>query len=372
MRSVESPAIPDICAMTDALFADAIQQRVSDIHIEPTADGCDVRVRIDGVLQLHRRLDSAIGRSLATRAMVLAKLLTYRLDVPQEGRASIDVQSRAIDLRVSMIPTTHGPRVAIRLPGDLAGDLSGDLSNHLHAPSSIDALSLPSGVTHGLHKFARAESGLLMIVGPAGSGKTTTAYALLQTIVETSPGLSVVSLEDPVERDLAGVTQIEITPFGERTYERCLRSILRQDPQVLMLGEIRDAATASLAVQAALSGHRLICTLNAGNAGGAVARLIEMGIEPYQLTSTLAGIVTQRLIRRSTAEGGYRGRVPIATFSIIDRDIRAALLRRADRDELESIFAQQSAFTSLESCGAQLMASGVTDAAELCRLGLLR
>src|SRR5690348_9918367 len=126
---------------------------------------------------------------------------------------------------------------------------------------------------------------MLVVTGPAGSGKTTTLYALLDHIARSSPGLSIITLEDPVERHLAGVTQIEVKPFGELTYERALRSILRQDPQVLMLGEIRDAATASLAVQAALSGHRLVCTLHAATPGGAVARLLEMGLEPYRITS---------------------------------------------------------------------------------------
>src|SRR5207237_8508969 len=138
--------------------------------------------------------------------------------------------------------------------------------------------------------------------------KTTTIYALLGHIAHTSPGLSIVALEDPVERDLSGVTQIEVSPFGQLTYERALRSILRQDPQVLMLGEIRDAATATLALQAALSGHRLICTLHAATPGGAIARLLDMGLEPYQITSALFGVVAQRLLRRRDKEG-YGGRV---------------------------------------------------------------
>ena len=358
MRSIESPTSPDICAVTDELLASGMRRRASDIHIEPTADGCDVRCRIDGVLQLDRRFDSVIGRALATRVMVMAKLLTYRLDVPQEGRAEIVIDLKAIELRVSMMPTTHGPRVAVRLPADL------------QSPTSIDELSLPDRVTGALKQFAATDSGMLMIVGPAGSGKTTTAYALLRTIAEQSPGLSIVSLEDPVERDLPGVTQIEITPFGERTYERCLRSILRQDPQVLMLGEIRDAATASLAVQAALSGHRLICTLHASNAGGAIARLIEMGIEPYQITSTLVGVVAQRLLRRAHVDGKYSGRMPIATFSGIDREARAAILGRADRDELDRALARQDGFVSMQQCAQHMLSSGLTDVTELRRVGI--
>src|SRR5207237_4547246 len=160
---------------------------------------------------------------------------------------------------------------------------------------------LPTSVLQALKNFAASDSGMLLVSGPAGSGKTTTIYALLQHISSVSPGLSLVSLEDPVERDIPGVTQIEVSPFGQLTYERALRSILRQDPQVLMLGEIRDAETASLAIQAALSGHRLICTLHAATPGGAVARLLEMGLEPYRITSALYGVIAQRLLRKLNA-----------------------------------------------------------------------
>src|SRR5438552_16721888 len=154
---------------------------------------------------------------------------------------------------------------------------------------------------------------MLILTGPAGSGKTTTIYALLDHIAQVSKGISIVALEDPVERDLPGVTQIQVSPFGQLTYERAIKSILRQDPQVMMLGEIRDAQTASLAVQAALSGHRLICTLHASSPGGAIARLLEMGLEPYRITSALYGVVAQRLLRRLDPDSEkYKGRIPAA------------------------------------------------------------
>src|SRR5204863_417287 len=226
--------------------------------------------------------------SLVTRLMVMAHLLTYRLDVPQEGRATVVVASspKPLDLRLSVMPTTHGLRAAVRMPAELI------------QPHRLSELSLPVSVLAGLQRFVSSDSGMLILTGPAGSGKTTTIYALLQSIAESSPGISIVALEDPVERDIPGVTQIEVTPFGELTYERTLRSILRQDPQVLMLGEIRDGDTASVAVQAALSGHRLVSTLHAATPAGAIARLLEMGVEPYQLTSAIFGIVSQRLLRR--------------------------------------------------------------------------
>jgi type II secretory ATPase GspE/PulE/Tfp pilus assembly ATPase PilB-like protein len=176
-------------------------------------------------------------------------------------------------------------------------------------------------------------------------------------------------LEDPVERNLSGVTQIEVSPFGQLTYEKALRSILRQDPQVLMIGEIRDAATASLAVQAALSGHRLITTLHAATPGGTIARLLEMGIEPYQLTSSIYGIVSQRLVRRKDfAKNMYFGRVPLAEVVIIDTALKQAILARADADGLQRLYGKQPGYESLAEAGKALVSSGITDESELCRV----
>jgi general secretion pathway protein E len=208
---------------------------------------------------------------------------------------------------------------------------------------------------------------MLLVTGPAGSGKTTTLHALLAHIVKHQPGLSIVALEDPVERDLQGVTQIEVSPFGALTCERALRSMLRQDPQVLMLGEIRDAATASLAVQAALSGHRLVSTLHAGSPGGAIARLLEMGLEPYQLTSALHAIVSQRLVRRAV-EDGYRGRLPIAETAIIDGPLRRAILQRADASQLQAVAQAQPGYRTLADEARALIHAKHTTAGEARRV----
>jgi type II secretory ATPase GspE/PulE/Tfp pilus assembly ATPase PilB-like protein len=208
---------------------------------------------------------------------------------------------------------------------------------------------------------------MLLLTGPAGSGKTTTIYALLEHIARVSPGLSIVSLEDPVERDLPGVTQIQVSPFGQLTYERALKSILRQDPQVLMLGEIRDAATASLAVQAALSGHRLISTLHAGSPAGAISRLMEMGLENYQIAASLYGIVALRLVRRKTPSG-YKGRLPLAEFGMVDTAVRDAIMRRDTSEAMAAAFASQPGFASFRQSGEALVARGETDAMEIQRV----
>ena len=359
MRSRTPEPEADARVLVDQILDDAVRRRASDIHLEPTAHGYEVRFRIDGLLQTVGTHDAAGGRSLVSRLMVMAHLLTYRLDVPQEGRISTTVPSAAarepLDFRLAVIPTTHGLRAAVRTPADLV------------QPQRLEDLGLPPAVLDGLRRFAASDAGMLVVTGPAGSGKTTTIYALLRHIVETQPGLSVIALEDPVERQLPGVTQIEVSPFGELTYERSLRSILRQDPQVLMLGEIRDAATASLAVQAALSGHRLICTLHAATPGGAVARLLEMGLEPYQVTSTLYGVLAQRLLRR-LGQGGYRGRLPAAELALLDDPLREAILRRADAKTLQRTAAGTPGYQDLRAAAGSLVAGGLTDDAEVRRM----
>jgi general secretion pathway protein E len=355
--TVEPPVAPDVRPLVDALLAAALKQGASDIHIEPALTGYDVRFRIDGVLETYRHLDPASGRAVVGRLMVMAKLLTYRLDVPQEGRLSMHStpEDRAIELRLSVMPTIHGLRAALRMPAE-----------HVQ-PAVLEDLNLPPSVVQGLTDFASGDSGMMILTGPAGSGKTTTIYALLRQILRLSPGVSIVALEDPVERDLPGVTQIEVSPFGQLTYEKALRSILRQDPQVLMLGEIRDAPTASLAVQAALSGHRLITALHAATPAGALARLLEMGIEPYQLTSSIHGIVAQRLIRR-TSPDGYRGRIPLAELVLMDSALKKAVMDRADADAFAKIYRTQAGYQRLHEVGQALVKKEVTDEAELNRV----
>lgn len=354
---------PEVAAALDArpvverMLARAIQSRASDLHVEPTNLGYELRLRIDGILGAQETLEPAIGRAVVSRLMVMARLLTYRLDIPQEGRISISLPVGAADveLRLAIMPTIHGLRASLRMPAD-----------RLQA-AVLAELNLPDSVRAGIESFAAADSGMFVFTGPAGSGKTTTIYALLRHLLTQSPGAAIVALEDPVERDLPGVTQIEVSPFGQLTYERALRSMLRQDPQVLMLGEIRDAATASLAVQAALSGHRLITTLHAASAGGAITRLLEMGIERYQVTSSLWGIASQRLARRRVADGMYRGRIPIAELVRMDAALRQAVLNRADADEMQRIYSKQVGFRSLADVAADWVAAGLTDAAEVSR-----
>lgn len=344
------PGDVDVRPAVEAMLADAMKRGASDIHLEPTAAGYALRYRVDGLLREVDPLDPETGRAYVNRLMVAAKLLTYRLDVPQEGRLSHD----GADLRLAVMPTNHGLRVVLRLPAELV------------QPRRLDQLDLPAAVMRGLESFATTDSGMLLLCGPAGSGKTTTIYALLEHLATRDAGISVVSLEDPIERDLPGVTQIEVQPFGELTYERALRSMLRQDPQVLAVGEVRDAATASIAVQAALTGHRLVTTLHAASADGALVRLLEMGIEPYQVAGSVAGVVTMRLLRR-TGGNGYAGRVPVASYAAMDEAVRRAVLA-GDTGAIAAGIAEQPGYDSLRAVAGELVDRGVTDASEVRRV----
>ncbi len=365
MPSESATIRPEAGAQQQAreLIAEALERRASDLHLEPTDTGHLVRYRIDGLLETHATLEPARGRAVVTCLMVMAELLTYRVDVPQEGRIRIDLPGHeaGIDLRLAIMPTTHGVRAAVRLP---------TMSD---APRTLDQLGMPDAVLAGLRGFAQSEMGLLLVVGPAGSGKTTTIYALLRHLMQTQPGLSIVSMEDPVEADLQGVTQIQVTPFGELTYERALRSVLRQDPQVLAIGEIRDARTASIVVEAALTGHRVISTMHAGHPASTVARLTEMDVEPYQVASALYGVVAQRLLRK-TADGHgqgddrYHGRFPVGEFARMDGHWRRLVLEHADAGALRDALAQQSDFETMRAAADRAVAEGQTDADEVARL----
>jgi type II secretory ATPase GspE/PulE/Tfp pilus assembly ATPase PilB-like protein len=355
--STREHAVPEALRQ---VISKAVASRASDIHFEPTAAGYSVRCRVDGMLLEDQRLDPTSGRAMVNRMMVLAGLLTYRLDVPQEGRFAFESAAavKPMDLRLAVIPTVHGIRAVLRLPGELL------------APLQLEELNLHPQVLQALTRFAASDYGMLICCGPAGSGKTTTLYSLLLHIAKVHPHLSVITLEDPVERVLPGVTQIEVSPFGQLTYEKALRSILRQDPQVLMLGEIRDPETASLAVQAALSGHRMLCTLHAPSPAGAIARLLEMGIEPYQLASALTGVLSLRLVRRRVGPGQYQGRTPVQQWVSMGPSLRHAVLRRSGPDDLAAAVEQLPDHLSASACAQWLLGQGLSDQAELVRAGL--
>jgi type II secretory ATPase GspE/PulE/Tfp pilus assembly ATPase PilB-like protein len=263
----------------------AIQIQTSDIHVQPTADGIDVRWRIDGVLQQVGRFRYGEQANVVSRMKVLADLLTYRTDVPQEGRIRDGFER--VEMRISTFPTLYGERAVVRLFS---------VENNLQ---KIHQLGLPDHTTSLLREMISETTGALLITGPAGSGKTTTAYACLRELAEMSHGgRSIVSLEDPVEVAVPGVSQSQVNSTAGFDLVSGLKSLLRQDPEVILIGEMRDRATAEVAIQAALTGQFVVTTFHAGSGAEAIGRLVDMAIEPYLVRSAVLGILSQRLVRR--------------------------------------------------------------------------
>ena len=382
--SYKRPDAGDIVSLVDDLLIRAVEHGASDIHFEPSSKELEVKYRLDGVLNTVERLPAALSDNVIARLKVLGGLLTYRNDIPQEGRIEIRRKghSHIMDQRLAVFPTIHGQRAVVRL-----------FYNHVEL-TDLGQLGFSADTYAALKEIAAQNQGVLLLTGPAGSGKSTTLAALLRYILKSHPGKSVVTLEDPVEIKIDGATQVQITPHGEMTFPTALRSLLRQDPQVLMIGEIRDAETARIAVEAGLTGHLLMSTMHSGSPAGALLRLLEMGIEPYQVTSSESAVLNQRLVRKvcdkcrqshgrahkktakerkpeTEAVGcdecfntGYKGRALIAEIVRLDSPLRKALLAKADLDELEKVLTDKG-HTTMFADGKRLVDEGVTTREEL-------
>jgi len=365
---------PDrVVRIVDMILADADRVGASDVHFQPTSRALEVRFRIDGVLLPAVTLARELAPNVVARLKVLSELLTYRTDIPQEGTIRMAGPNVA-ERRVSTFPTVHGENAVVRIFNPSAGLLD------------LDQLGLPAPVLTTLDGLLRERSGAIFLTGPSGSGKTTTIYACLRRLSAEKLGRHIVTIEDPVERILDGVSQSQARPGAEFDFARGLRSLLRQDPEVIMVGEVRDRETAAVAIEAALTGHLLFSTLHAGSACGVVGRLLEMGVEPYLLTGGIRGILNQRLLRRlcdacKRPEGdaweavgcdqcggtGYHGRLLAAELLTPNADFRRAVLAKADVDELETV-AQQSGWTPIRSSAADAIISGRTTAVEVERV----
>ena len=282
-----SPSNPRFATeFVNALLQTARDASASDVHLNPTADAFETRWRIDGVLQPLVRLPREVGPNIVARLKVLAGLLTYEMALPQEGRIRDD--SLNIELRISTFPTLYGERAVMRLLG---------VSNE--SLESLAQLGLPAAVLEELDRHLAATSGAILIVGPAGSGKTTTAYACLRHIVaQSGGGRSIASLEDPIEVAVQAVAQSQVNLSAGFDMATGLRSLLRLDPEVILIGEMRDRATAEVALQAALTGQLVVTTFHAGNCDDAVSRLIELGIPEYAVQNAVRLVVAQRLVRK--------------------------------------------------------------------------
>ncbi len=283
----------DISALLDSIIKKAYELQASDIHFEPREEYLRLRYRVDGMLQDGPPIQKSKQAALISRIKVLVNLDIAESRLPQDGRTNIKIGRNSIDLRVSTIPTLHGEKSVVRL------------LNRSHAQLSLEELGMEKEDLDLYRGLISRKNGLILVTGPTGSGKTTTLYATLSSL--NSREVNIITIEDPVEYQLPGINQIQINPKAGLTFARGLRSILRQDPDIIMVGEIRDPETAKIAVQAAMTGHLVFSTLHTNDAPSAVTRLVDMGIEHYLVKDSVIGVVAQRLVRKFTPRE-YRGR----------------------------------------------------------------
>ena len=369
----ELPAVEDlletsddapIIRMLNALLTQAARDGASDIHIEPYERHSSVRFRVDGTLREVVQPNRALHAALISRLKIMAQLDISEKRLPQDGRISLRIGTRAMDVRVSTLPSAHGERAVLRLLDKSQNKLD------------LASVGLHGEVLRRLQHLIDQPHGIILVTGPTGSGKTTTLYAALSRL--DAGRSNIMTVEDPIEYELAGVGQTQVNPKIDLTFAKALRAILRQDPDVIMIGEIRDFETAQIAIQASLTGHLVLATLHTNDAASAVTRLTDMGVEPFLLSSSLLGVLAQRLVRKTCtacagagcavcAHTGYHGRTGIFELLVTDDAQRALIHQKASEAELRAA-ALAAGMVLMRDDGARLVASGVTTAEELVRV----
>jgi len=362
-----------IIRMLNALLTQAAKDGASDIHIEPYERSSAVRFRVDGTLREVVQPNKALHAALISRLKIMAELDIAEKRLPQDGRISLRIGGRAIDVRVSTLPSAHGERAVLRL------------LDKSESKFTLEGLGMSGDVLSSFDKLIAQPHGIVLVTGPTGSGKTTTLYASLSR-VDTST-TNVLTVEDPVEYELAGIGQTQVNSKIDLTFAKALRAILRQDPDVIMIGEIRDYETAQIAIQASLTGHLVLATLHTNDAPSAVTRLTDMGVEPFLLSSTLLGVLAQRLVRKlcmscrkQDARGrwhpvgcadcnhiGYKGRTGVYELMVADDKVSALIHARAAESQL-FVAAEQAGLRSMREDGERLVAEGITSAEEVMRV----
>ena len=281
---LESRGSPPIIRLVNSILFEGVKARASDVHVQPQEDSLVVRQRIDGVLFDTLTIPKSYQEEVISRLKVLGRMNIAEKRLPQDGRATVQLGDRLIDLRIASLPTSSGERVVVRFL---------DKSARLY---TLNELGMSSGNLRDFRTLIKRDHGILLVTGPTGAGKSTTLYAALQEI--NAKDLNVLTLEDPIEYQLVGISQTQINQKKGLTFASGLRNVLRQDPDIIMVGEIRDHETAAMAIQSALTGHLVFSTLHTNDAASAVTRLLDLGIEPYLVASSVIGVVAQRLVRR--------------------------------------------------------------------------
>ncbi|WP_437205480.1 GspE/PulE family protein [Planctomicrobium sp. SH664] len=386
----ESAQAPSVIRLVNELLVEALEQRASDVHLEPQETGLVVRFRVDGILRVQPVPPEInhFASAIVTRLKIMSRLNIAEKRLPQDGRINVRVQGRDIDLRVSIIPMLHGEGVVLRL------------LDKQRMVFNLQGVGFPPDLYDKFQKLIALPHGIVLVTGPTGSGKTTTLYSALNEI--RSPETKIITVEDPVEYHLNGISQIQVHAKIGLTFAAGLRSILRHDPDVVLIGEIRDGETATSAIQASLTGHLVFSTLHTNDAPGAFTRLVDMGVEPYLVASTVEGVLAQRLLRRlcsrcrkpfEPAEGdlpadfpergsaplympvgcrdcrdtGYSGRTGVHELLLNTPEIKHLCAERASTGEIRNVAIQQG-MTSLRHAGYIKMLDGITTLEEVVRI----
>ncbi|MGE0268658.1 MAG: GspE/PulE family protein [Candidatus Omnitrophota bacterium] len=355
---------PPVIKLVNMTIMQAVSEGVSDIHIEPDEDALKVRYRVDGVLSEQSDFPRHLQSAIISRIKILSNMNIAERRKPQDGRFQLQIGRRQIDIRVSCMPTIYGENIVMRLLDQ------GSMLLHLKETG------FQKEVLEKYIKLLYQPNGIILVTGPTGSGKTTTLYASLNEI--NTPEKNIVTIEDPVEYRLKGIRQIQINPSVDLTFATGLRSILRQDPDIIMVGEIRDLETAEIAVQAALTGHLVLATLHTNNAAGAVARLIDMGIEPFLISSSLTGVLAQRLVRRicqdcsgkgcpKCHQSGYKTRTGIYELMRVTDPLRQLIIKKASSEDINQE-AVNSGMITLREDGMKKVDQGITTREEILRV----
>ena len=353
-----------IIRMLNALLTQAARDGASDIHIEPYERHSSVRFRVDGTLREVVQPNRALHAALISRLKIMAELDISEKRLPQDGRISLRIGTRAVDVRVSTLPSAHGERAVLRLLDKSESKLN------------LEAVGMQGEVLAQLQKLIAQPHGIILVTGPTGSGKTTTLYAAMSRLDTTRS--NIMTVEDPIEYELSGIGQTQVNAKIDLTFAKALRAILRQDPDVIMVGEIRDFETAQIAIQASLTGHLVLATLHTNDATSAVTRLTDMGIEPFLLSSSLLGVLAQRLVRKVcvSCQGagchpcghtGYQGRTGVFELLVTDDAIRAQIHQKASEADIRAA-ALAGGMTLMRDDGERLVQSGVTSREELVRV----
>lgn len=377
--TVDAPVI----RLVNGIIVESLKERATDIHLEPYEDRVTVRYRIDGVLHDKYSLSKGHQAPVTSRVKVMANLDIAERFVPQDGRIGVSLGERMVDIRVSTLPTQHGERLVMRLLDKARGLLS------------LEELGMKPEERKRLEDLIRRPNGMILFTGPTGSGKSTSLYAILQALAR--PEVNIITVEDPIEYDLPGVGQVQVNDRAGLTFSSSLRSILRQDPDIIMIGEMRDFDTAHIGIQSSLTGHLVLSTLHTNDSISAVTRLMDMGIEPYLVSGSLLGVVAQRLVRKicphckeevspsgvilqhgidkawrgrgceRCRNTGYIGRFGLYEQFDVSPEIQAAIAEKAPPSELRRL-ARKNGFYTLLELGIKAVSAGDTTPEEMLRV----